>query len=384
MTATAASVSRYVVEERFEGTPRGERALAIDERLKRRVVLWTAGGEATEALIALGQRAAAFSHPVFLPVLDAVIETGRATVVLQAPSCPALTIDAISSLEKVGGAKRVVLEVARGLDDAGRHGLRARVLPLTYLYCCPEGIRLDSVGVLSLPGEEAGDEVGLLLGLAEELAENDDALAELVRRWRKRATARRSLPRFIEELEAMTPDAAGYPPLRGAGADDDDVTMVLPAVPELQHARVYAAPIPTEPARRGVPMAVLIAIVAVVAGAVLALGSGFGVRSTVQGGEQAAAAPVPGNAATMKLIAQRDTQIRVWVDEQLKADGVLKQGGGEFFEGSRRVHVWTNGGRNLQIEVNGYPLGTVSEAVGQPQWNTVDWAWPAGWKPPGR
>lgn len=392
-----ATASRYRIEERLESTPRGERALAQDERLRRRVLVWTAAGEPTdprrEALLGLARQGARLTHPAFLPVLDAGVEAERATVVLQAPSCGALTQDAMPSLDNVGGAPRLLLEVARALEDAENAGLGARWLPLSYLYCCPEGIRLDPIGVLALPGEDARDAVALLLGLASELNdpsralrepqdgasgnEGDADLASLVQRWRKRSTARRSLPRLIAELEAIAPDATLYPLVQGA--DDADATLPLPALAVFEEAPPAVQP------RSGPAAGVLVAVIAVVAGAVLlgmALGSAAGLW---QGAERAAApTPVPSNVATMRLTAQRDAPIRVLVDQQLKADGVLRQGQSQFFEGTREVWVVTNGARDLLLEINGYQLGTVAQAVGHPEWNAVDWAWRAGWKPQGR
>jgi hypothetical protein len=95
----------------------------------------------------------------------------------------------------------------------------------------------------------------------------------------------------------------------------------------------------------------------------------------------ASATPAPANRATLLARAQQDVQARVSVDGVVAFDGTLRANEERSWEGSTRVQISTNRAAQLQVAVNGFTLGTLSVAVGHPDWNTVDWGWAAGWRP---
>jgi hypothetical protein len=87
------------------------------------------------------------------------------------------------------------------------------------------------------------------------------------------------------------------------------------------------------------------------------------------------------SGATLSATARRSLQVRVSVDGAVVFNGTLAAGESGSWRGGSRIQVWTNDATNLMVTVNGYDLGPLSAAVGHPTWNTVDWSWPADWKP---
>jgi hypothetical protein len=87
------------------------------------------------------------------------------------------------------------------------------------------------------------------------------------------------------------------------------------------------------------------------------------------------------DVATLTLLPQADVEVRVTVDDVVVFAGTLPAYQPVSWDAGRRVQVWTDGGNDLFVTVNGYPLGALSSAIGHPEWNTVDWGWPADWTP---
>ncbi len=415
---TAPAQSRYVIEQTLEQSRRGLRGIGEDQRLHRKVLLWVMQAPeddpGRQAFFALARQCARLKYHAFLPVLDAATAPDSATIAIQAPPCESLTAGSFAAFQEQGGARVVLLEVARALVGAARLGLHPRWLPLSCIYACHEGVRIDPLGILARPDEAPGDPVPLLLGMGQAMESSDDPqLADLLTRWRNGVPAeQRTLERLAEELELLAPDASTYlMPLTSA---DTESTMALPALPGYEHAgqeateyvgqapwdvtdHVGQAPSPVfgrQPHKRS-STGTLVAVAAVVTGGILlgmAIGSFGAIKDawnqlqqhpTAQAADQGQPTPVPANMATLRLTPQQDTQVRVTVDGGVAFNGVLKAGQSQTWQGSRNVGVATNGGQTLNIEVNGHNLGPLSPAVGHPEWNAVDWAWPAGWKPPG-
>ena len=85
--------------------------------------------------------------------------------------------------------------------------------------------------------------------------------------------------------------------------------------------------------------------------------------------------------ATLEVLADQETDIRVSIDGAEAYAGVLQPGDARRFAGDLAVRVWAKDARTLRVAVNGHDLGYLSSAVGHPEWTTIDWSWPAGWKP---
>lgn len=127
-------------------------------------------------------------------------------------------------------------------------------------------------------------------------------------------------------------------------------------------------------------------LVAALAVGLIAIGvraRGGGDGATVDRGAAASATPTPApaNRATLTITAQQDARVRISVDAAVAFAGVLRAGESGSWEGGSRVQVWTDNGKSISVTVNGFALGPLSPAVGHPEWNTVDWGWPAGWRP---
>ena len=89
-------------------------------------------------------------------------------------------------------------------------------------------------------------------------------------------------------------------------------------------------------------------------------------------------APEPGQV-TVGLAATEDAQVRVTVDGTVEFEGTLRSGERQAWAGSERIQVWTDSGKTLQLAVNGVDLGAYSPAMGQPDWNRIDFGFWPGW-----
>jgi hypothetical protein len=97
--------------------------------------------------------------------------------------------------------------------------------------------------------------------------------------------------------------------------------------------------------------------------------------------EPTAAPAAVQTGATLTLLPLIDTDVRVSVDGALVFAGTLSANQAASWDGTTNVEVSTSGARNLLVTVNGFALGPLSSAIGHPEWNTVDWMWPADWTP---
>lgn len=412
--ATPTARGRYTVEERWGASGPGDRCLGTDQRLRRTVLLWTVsapdGDPRRTALIGLARRAARLTHPGFLRVLDIVLAADTVTVALEAPSGPRLTPEQFQR----GGmtarhAAAAVLSAGRALADAARAGVRVHALPFTHLYGDEaSGLRLDPIGVLddrggTVPSASSG---ALLAGLLAALlphggraftgsgTTDEDAVRALLANWQAQGDdgTPAAFRRMLAALEPLAA-AAGADPAHAAGtaatqplprASADATTRLQPAAPPATQP-LPAATLPPPPVQRrrfGRLRAALLA--GVVIGA-LAYGTAAGWLPGSGGAEPnddgRPAATVPADRATLQLTAEKDARIRITVDGSPVFSGVLRAGESKSWLGERRVQVWTSDGKVLQVTVNGHQLGALSQAVGHPEWNTVDWGWPAGWTP---
>ena len=430
---------RYELAERWDPASAGAaRALGRDVKLDRAVLLWVLEAPARDPrraeLLEAARVAGRLSHPAFLQVLDVAIEDERTTVVLEAagglgaqqhlePGLPALP------------AATLTLDVGWALEEAARQGLRARRLPLTYVYLhSDEDVRLDPVGVFGPPDPGPDGPPATVALLCDLLASlllppgdrgtrfdpGASTVESLIARWRERGPdiPERELPVFLGELrlvatggaprerDGTAPETPRYG--REAAPRADDPTMPLPALgraaaggaPPIAPPRTSASarPVPAPTRQGGGTSAValilmLVGLVAGVGAGVLAFNELRGrdsntraaapptATTTAPPGTASAPAEVGPNRATLGLAAERDAEIRVTVDGTQVFAGVLRPGETRSWEGRRSVQVWTNNGKALITTVNGFPLGQLSAAVGHPEWNTVEWSWPAGWKP---
>lgn len=439
MTSTAGlSSGRYSV-----GHACGEhRFLGRDELLGREVLLWVVpvdGDEQREAEVALAAECARLDHPVFLQTLDLLDEPGSVVVVIEA------SVDAEQTADHplAGGlpalvAATLTLRIGTALEEAERRGLVAHALPLKYVHVSgADEVRLDPIGLF---GDTAEDEAGLVPLLTEFLASflpggelagaarsrfdpGADAAMSLVERWRERAARGNAgdVAAFLDELRLIArAPADDYYVEADAGFNRPDGIGVAPSVPPDEEVTVplnFDPPTQRVPTTRREPrqprpplyeggttatrfrpqrsgMSTLVTIVGfglmAALGAVLLVigvqamggntsnGAGVDIAPTTTA---AAPTPAPADLATLSITAQQDAQVRISVDGAVAFTGVLAANETRSWEGSSRVQVWTNNGKNLLVTVNGFELGALSPAVGHPDWNTVDWGWVAGWRP---
>ena len=93
-----------------------------------------------------------------------------------------------------------------------------------------------------------------------------------------------------------------------------------------------------------------------------------------------APAAVPGKV-TVTLQAGEPSAVRVTVDGASAFEGTLAAGDTRTWQGDRRIEVWTDHGRTLQITVNGHALGAYSPAMGHPDWNHIEFGFGPDWAP---
>ena len=100
--------------------------------------------------------------------------------------------------------------------------------------------------------------------------------------------------------------------------------------------------------------------------------------TTVNPLEPPTVAPSPGQV-TVGLATLEDAQVRVTVDGVVQFDGTLRRGQRQAWDGRERIQVWTDNGQQVQLAVNGVDLGAYSPAMGQPDWNRIDFGFWPGW-----
>jgi hypothetical protein len=434
-----------LASERYSiGRARGEhRFVGRDELLGRDVLLWVipvGGDEEREAEAALAAECTRLDHPVFLRTLDLLEQPGRVVVVLEAPTDAEQTAEH----PLAGGlpalvAATLTLRIGTALDEAARRGLVAQALPLSYVHVSgADEVRLDPIGLFGDSGEGEDGLVPLLTEfMASFLPDGErasavrsrfdpgaDAATSLVERWRERAARGNAgdVSAFLDELRLIARAPADYYVEADAGFNRPADVVVAPSVPPDEEVTVplnFDAPLrmpapvapPSEPRRSprpahetavvptrtrpqrsfistlltlaGFGLMGALGVVLVILGLQLADGEPSN-GATVEIAPTAVAAsptPAPPDRATLSLTAQQDAQVRISVDGAVAFTGVLAANETRSWEGSNRVQVWTNNGKNLLVTVNGFQLGALSPAVGHPDWNTVDWGWLAGWKP---
>ncbi len=393
---------------------------------------------------ALAEECARLSHPVFLQTLDLVHGEDHVAVVLEAPADAELTGEhPLAGGLPALVAATLTLRVGTALDEAARRGLVASALPLTFVHVSgADEVRLDPIGLFNDSAAEAGGLAPMLTEfLASFLPDGDragatrsrfdpgaDAALSLVGRWRERAARGDAddLGAFLGELRliARAPadfyveadagfkqaaaDGLGMPPAVDPEAEVT-VPLRLPEAAPAVRGAVEARPAPRVQSaaarrdreatravsrRRGAsPLSMLLTVVGfgliaalgvvLVALGVQLAGRGPADEAAVNASPSVAASPTPAppNRATLTLVARQDARVRISVDGGVAFTGVLRSGESRSWEGSNRVQVWTDNGKDLVVTVNGFSLGPLSPAVGHPDWNTVDWGWDAGWKP---
>jgi len=444
MPSPEVALSRYSVTGRLdEHRLRGhDERLGRDVLLW---VFATAEEAERERVVTLASSFARLKHPVFLQTLDLFEERGRVFLALEAPRevAPGTGHPLEHGLPALVAAT-LTLRIGVAIEEAAHAGLAVRDLQLEHVHLSgTDEVRLDPAGLLE-PAERAASGVVSLLTwfLASFLPGGDraepartrfdpgaEAAAGFVGRWQERAERGEAdgagdLSAFLDELRliARSPtdlyiddDAAlrhraeeGAAPLPVQADEEQTVPLALPPVRRVEAAD-EAAP-RQEPERSSVgvlrergrgssrasaprrpPRSPMLAIagfglVAALAVGLIAIGvraRGGGDGATVDRGAAASATPTPApaNRATLTITAQQDARVRISVDAAVAFAGVLRAGESGSWEGGSRVQVWTDNGKSISVTVNGFALGPLSPAVGHPEWNTVDWGWPAGWRP---
>lgn len=397
-----------------------------------------------ERIVTRASAFARLTHPVFLQTLDLFEEPRRVFLVLEAPDEVATgTGHPLDHGLPALVAATLTLRIGVALDEAAQGGLAVRDLRLEHIHLSgTDEVRLDPAGLLE-PAERAASGVVLLLtrflasflpgGDRAELARRRfdpgaEAAAGFVGRWQERAErgeadAAGDLSAFLEELRliAQAPadlyiedDAAlrhrgeeERAPLPAPADGEQTVPLALPVrrveaadeepprpppdrpslgvFPEHRHGSTRAGA-PRRPQRSPLLTIAGFGLVAALAVGLIAIGlrardGGDGPTLDHSAAASATPTPAPANRATLTITAQQDARVRISVDAAVAFAGVLQAGESRSWEGGNRVQVWTDNGKNISVTVNGYALGPLSPAVGHPDWNTVDWGWPAGWRP---
>jgi hypothetical protein len=342
-------------------------------------------------------------------------------------------------------AATLTLRIGAALEEAARLGLAVRELPLTYVHVSgADEVRLDPVGLLDETDDAYAGLVPLLTeflasflpaggragAVRARFDPGADAAASFVGRWRERAARAAAetvddMDAFLNELRliAQPPmdfyveEDAGFKRAGGSGITvapavppDEEVTVPLslpqappprgPAPPRRgrspRQAYEYDEYEPTTPVPRRqrassgsrAPAIVGVLLIAALGIALVAIGlrmrndeSGAGAVVNPPPAASASPTPAPADRATLTVAAQQDARVRISVDGAVAFTGVLRAGESRSWEGGNRVQVWTDNGKHIEVTVNGFALGPLSAAVGHPDWNTVDWGWPAGWRP---
>lgn len=87
------------------------------------------------------------------------------------------------------------------------------------------------------------------------------------------------------------------------------------------------------------------------------------------------------HGASLDVLAAEESEVRITVDGTPAFEGRLASGEQGSWSAESRVEVWTSNAGALEVTVNGYELGPLSEAVGHPEWSRISWSWWAGWTP---
>ncbi len=410
---------RYTLEKRWSSAGQRRCFIAKDHKLQRSVLLWTF--DATEQdqqysdLLQLIKGCAKLSYPVYLQVIDAVVDQNSITAVLEAATGEALTKEYYLSLNLPTYATiQLVLQVGSALEQALTFGLSPATLPLTQIYWDRTvGVRVDPIGIFTTPLPRNAQPAGAVWLLCELLAsllpsssieENrsqysplDPQLGPFLKYWRGRGIdcPNDMLPTFLsnlqgiadsertghsERLQSLPIGAETTTPLpvdliRGNGAQ-----QYRPKRPLTNEMPVLARK--SAGGALGTSMLMLALTIFVIGGMLLGVFAMGGLDDLASLSiEQPAPASATSGQANLELKAQQDTQVLVSVDRKPAFSGIIKAGETMSWNGSSWLQVKTNSGKNLLISVNGHALGTLSEAVGHPEWNAVDWGWPADWKP---
>ncbi|MEX2373351.1 MAG: RodZ domain-containing protein [Dehalococcoidia bacterium] len=400
---------------------------AHDEKLDRPVLAWIAetaegvpdlpGGE-RESLLSLARVLAGVHHAAFLPVLDVVVEDERLAVVLGAPVAAGG-----SAAPSARDAARTALAVGEAIEAAAAAGLAPVRLEAPEVPAGSGSPSLDPVAVF-LPdsdGLEPPAPAALLARLLDTLLDDApaddplvDVLDDLSVRWSTDEAG--GLSAMLAEIRAALDDPApsaaraAVPPLPAAPFIEDEPTELLAPVasqavtPSTAAPPVVARALPpavspgrsvVRRARPMVPMSIAVptaaAVVAVGLAAVALFATGDppvdqvtqppGATSTPGATADTgppAVAPAAGQV-TVGLAAQEDSNVRVTVDGVVQFNGVLRAGERQSHEGTRRIDVWTDKGKTIEIAINGEDLGPYSPAMGHPDWNRIDFGFWPGW-----
>ena len=396
---------RYRIERIDRAIGSLRRAVGIDQRLDRPVLLWLsdASGAEEDALLEVARSAGQSDIPSFLRVLDVTYDDDGVAVVLESAGASLAAAAVLTPID--GRSARALLEaIADAKDDA-----------LTLA-------RVDSTDILTDTGEVSADPIALFLPLApsERAMSPDDLRARLGALLIEHAEDATALARAIDSLDgAVHDDRAGARAsaalnTTGAPYHDEEPTLdfafpsATAAVPA-EPPRAAAAPAPrvvreSPPAptptrvveaapvrapRRAMPWRVFVPLYAglavIVAGAIV-----FAVRGTsdappaasTAAASQNGGAPVVAPAAghvTVGIAAKEDSGVRVTVDGVVQFDGTLNAGQRQSWDGKQRIDVWTDKGKTLVLAVNGRDLGPYSPAMNHPDWNRIDFSFWPGW-----
>ncbi|GEM_PF-6356082 len=439
MTRTESTYSdRYTLEKRWSSAGQRRCFIARDHRLQRPVLLWSFDVQEHDLqdsdLLKLVKVSARLSHPVYLQVLDAILDPASITAVLEAPVGEALTREYYLSLKLPAYATiHLILQIGSALEQAIDLGISPETIPLTQIYWDKTvGVRLDPIGAFTASRPRHAQPAGvvwllsdllvsLLPGLSIEdtrsigIGENkgyysplDPQLGPFLKYWRGRGIdcPNDMLPAFLSNLRSIADsEKAAHSEYSGALPVGAEATTPLPVnllngkgaqskIPDLsvpsQAKRPLTAEMPVLAPKSvngalGTSMLMLALTIFVIGGMLLgvfAMG-GFNEMTSLASGQepQTTVTPVPADRAVLELKAKGDTQVIVSVDRRPAFSGIIKAGETMSWNGGSWVQVRTNNGKNLLISVNGHALGTLSEAVGHPEWNAVDWGWSVGWKP---